>query len=420
MLEKLSRKLIISIMAVFLLVLLVFSLSVYAFTRQSAFEQARSELSIIADSVISSIDFDQTERKDAGMPDSIASVIPAESSKSLQDLRLQWFDNQGKLAVEKGMLPITSSFSDRAEFQIQDQPHALILTRQAVAHGMPLGYVRVAKPLTQLDAQMNRLSIGLFTGAFVAMVASAIGTWWLLRLSLRPTENMIARLKQFTADASHEFRSPLMVIKANCGAALLLQEDMSEKQRQKLEAVGSATDQLIELTENLLTLATAEHETRSPGKSSTNVAQIIDQCLQDVASGAGHKQIEVKTVLPKSLLVNVTADELKRLCTSIIENAFCYTEAGQLLISGEQFEQQIRINFEDTGIGINPEDLPKIFDRFWRADKARSYRSGGRGLGLAIAHSIVTAYGGSIVVDSTPGVGSKFTVYLRAAGPVAH
>lgn len=417
MLEKLSRQLIISITAVFLLVLLIFSLSVYSFTQQSAFDQVRSELSIIADSVISSIDFDQTERKDAGMPDLIASVIPEESSKSLQDLRLQWFDNRGVLAVEKGTLPITSPFSPRSEFQIQNQPHALLLTRQAVAHGASLGYVRVAKPLIQMDAQMERLSIGLITGAIIALLASAIGTWWLLKLSLRPTENTIRRLRQFTADASHEFRSPLMVIKANCGAALLLHE-INEKQRQKLEAVESATEQLIDLTEDLLALATSEHEKRAiePGKTRANIAKIIDQCLIDMAIISEEKKIEIYKNLPAELFVNAKPDELKRLCASIIENAFLYTPAGgQLRISGEKIDQNVRISFEDTGIGINQEDLPKIFDRFWRADKARSHRSGGCGLGLAIANAIAAAYGGKIMVSSVPGVGSDFVVTLPAA-----
>jgi signal transduction histidine kinase len=405
-------------LAILLLVLLVFSLSVYAFVQQRSYEQVKTEISIIADSAISSIDFDETERNDAGEPDLLSSVIPEESVTSLRPLRLQWFNPQGMLKSEKGSLAMNLPFTTSALYQIQNEPHAIVLTRPALANGNLLGYVRVAKPLAQLDKQMMDLSMGLFLGTLAALAVSACGSWWLLRLSLRPTEHMIARLRQFVADASHELRSPLMVVKTNCEAALRLEDDKDSRQGTKLVAIKSANDQMITLTEDLLSLTDVEQEQRLGSNSiPVNLTSILSQYLSSRKRVDEHndKDIALMVDLPETLFVAGKPEEIRRLFVNVIENAFRYTPApGQVRITGEKNNKQVRINVEDTGIGISAYDLPKIFDRFWRADQARSYR-GGNGLGLAIAQSIATAYGGSIEATSELGVGTKFAITLPAA-----
>lgn len=416
MLSELSRRLMVNVLAIFLLVLLVFSLSVYAFVLQRSYDQVKSELSIVADSAISSIDFDETVRHDAGQPDVISSVIPDSSVTSLSQLRLQWYDSHGQLSAERGNLAVELPFNANADFQIQDNPHAMLLTRKAVTGGTLLGHVRVAKPLAQLDAHMQELIWGLLLGTSIALIASAFGGWWLLQISLRPTENMIARLRQFVADAAHELRSPLMVVKTNCETAMYFLDDKSGKQGQKLETIQNATEQMISLTEDLLSLNNAETLPKTAADAPVNVVEIVRDCICTIRELEQFSGIELRTDLPELLSVVGRPEHLRSLCANVLENAFRYTPApGRVSVSGLIDQQVVKLTIEDSGIGIAPEDLPKVFDRFWRADKARSYRDGGNGLGLAIANSIAIRHGGSVVVTSKLGKGSKFVITLPAA-----
>lgn len=416
MLEKIERRLLLINIAVFIAVLAVLSCAVYFYFKQSLYGQMQEELIKLADSAISSIDFDETGRGDAGKPDLIASVLPEEASRSLMELSLQWYDTKGKLSAQKGRLEIALPFSPSADLQEQASPHAFVLTRPAYDSGKLLGYVRVARPLAAADQTMQRLFSGLILAVVSGAIAGAAGISYLLKQSMAPIEESVRRIKQFSADASHELRTPIMAIKTNSSVALKYPEGMREKDRKKFLAIQDACEQMSRLTEDLLLLARVDD-----GRRSTEELELVDlQTMVKTRVEKWQAQYPGKTVKmnwseSENFMISGRSSELEKLFGNLIDNAFQYTkEGGEIRISTRRENGSIYFAIEDTGIGIEKEHLERIFDRFWRADRARNYREGGNGLGLSISKAVLDSYGGEIAVSSQPNSGSKFSVRLPA------
>jgi two-component system OmpR family sensor kinase len=228
-------------------------------------------------------------------------------------------------------------------------------------------------------------------------------------------EQSFASLHRFTADASHELKTPLMVLRAGVERALIHPATPGEV-LQSLDETLAQINQMTEMVENLLTLARAD-EGRAPlAVEESDLREVV----ADVAETAGMLGEDagvtaVHTMPDAPVRLAVDRHRIREMLLNIVTNAIKYTpQGGTVALSLEQDPEWVTINIRDTGIGIAPGDLPHIFDRFWRADPARS-RTGARpgtGLGLAITKWIAEAHGGSITVQSRPGRGSIFTVRL--------
>ncbi len=421
MLKKWHRTLIISNLSVFLVVLSVFCIAVYVFAASAFENQLKDKLSVIADSAISSIDFDHDGH---GQPDLIFSVLPDDASPSLQTMRLQWCAPDGKLELELGTMALELPFDRQSGFQSQESPPALVLTRPAIADGKLLGYVRVGHPLADVRKQESLLFKGLLLGTLVALAASAVGVFLLVRQSLKPVEITISRLKQFCADAAHELRTPLTAVQTNAAVALRHPEGMREGDKQKLAAIVSGATQMERLTADLLLLARSEQapdENVSAATESISVSPVVAKVMQDVRAEAVSKQLHLVNKVPDGLEIQVDRKDLSCILGNLVGNAVKYTpDGGEVTVSAIKNNGFTTLCVFDTGIGISKKDLDRIFDRFWRADKARSHQSGGNGLGLSIAKAITEKYAGEISVSSEPGKGSTFTVRLANADHRSH
>jgi signal transduction histidine kinase len=251
------------------------------------------------------------------------------------------------------------------------------------------------------------------------LALSGLGGIWLTRQAMQPIEKSFQRLQQFTADASHELRNPLMAIKSNAAVALKYAEGMRELDAEKFRAIASATTQMTALTEDLLLLARTD---KAPLQKHdrVNLTTLLEDLIQLHRAEADIKQIHLKEQIQEHLEVFGDAVQLTRLFTNLLSNALRYTlEQGLIELQTHQEGNQILVSVKDTGIGITPEQLEHIFDRFWQADRARSYGSG-FGLGLAIAQNIAHNHGGTISVTSQPGTGSCFRVQLPIADSAKH
>jgi signal transduction histidine kinase len=341
--------------------------------------------------------------------------------------------------------------------------------------GSPTGEVRyLAVPVTDAGPKVSRLLVATPTrqAAFgpddllqsmlliapVILVAAGLVGYWLAGTSLRPVQTimdeveaisdgrslhrrlavplsgdemarlaltvngMLARLEQsfgslhrFTADASHELKTPLMVLRAGVERALV-HPGIPPEILQSLDETLAQINQMTEMVESLLTLARAD-EGRAP--------LAVEECdlrelVADVAETAGMLGesvgvTEVHTLPDTPVRLAVDRHRIREMLLNMVTNAIKYTPQGGTIALGlEQDDDAVTISVRDTGIGMAAGDLPHIFERFWRADPARS-RTGERpgvGLGLAITKWIVEAHGGSISVQSRPGRGSVFTVRL--------
>jgi|YNPNPStandDraft_1061719.scaffolds.fasta_scaffold17284_3 two-component system OmpR family sensor kinase len=227
---------------------------------------------------------------------------------------------------------------------------------------------------------------------------------------LERIEALFRAQQRFVADVSHELRSPLTTIRGNLD--LLRRGALQDPaaRTETLATIEAETARMQRLVQDLLLLAQAD-----AGVPIEKQPVELDTLLLDVFRQARLNAGEVKVSLGKEdqLQVIGDADRLKQLFLNLLDNAIKYTPAGgQVTLSFERDGNWARVTVADTGIGIPARDLPHIFDRFYRVDKARSREKGGTGLGLAICKWIVEAHGGRIEVQSQVGKGSTFTVWL--------
>jgi signal transduction histidine kinase len=277
------------------------------------------------------------------------------------------------------------------------------------------GYVRVSEDYGDAEEELERLKNSLIWGSALALLLAGVGGWWLTQQSLRPIARSIHQLRQFTADASHELRNPLTAIQASV-EVLQLKGDRGEPvDPAKLVAIASATRQMAQLVDDLLWLARNEQQT--PQRTALipiPIEELLEEVLDQYLALAEQRQIALllQSTHPEAVVEGDPA-QLRRLFSNLITNALQYTPpGGTVRITTGRKEDRLQIAIRDTGIGIAPEQLPLIFDRFWRADRARSHRAGGSGLGLSIAQAIVQQHQGAIAVTSQLSQGSCFQVEL--------
>lgn len=409
MFQKIQYQFLLSYLAVFASLLGIFTLSVRVVFTRNLSQKITESLMILGQSAAANTEFD-------------GSRLQEENDFPLKDLNtrhqaLQWFDNQGHLVAQQGQYVLTFPFSINEVVQVQktSRTHIRSVTLPVIGSddSRLIGYVRASQSLGEFDETLDQLDWGLGSGVVITLALSSIGGIWLSSKAMQPIEQSFQRLKQFTGDASHELRSPLMAITTNVEVALEHPEGMRPKDVKKFQAIASAAEQMTRLTEDLLLLARSD-QALSPTRETVKLEEILQNLVQFYQPQADAKEINIILTLPATSLI-VLGDfvQLTRVFANLIENALQYTPAGGTVeIQTYRVSQQVYILVKDTGIGIVSAHLQQIFERFWRADQARSYRSGGSGLGLAIAQTIVQDHGGEITLRSQLGVGSDFTVQL--------
>jgi len=224
---------------------------------------------------------------------------------------------------------------------------------------------------------------------------------------------------EFVANVSHELRTPLTSIKGFVETLLDGAADDPSLRNRFLEIIQAETLRLQRLIEDLLTIAHLEgHENRAELRTSkvSYVQKAYDKIKPVIESVALVKGIQVEVDLPENLPPLIIGEDLlSQLLLNLLENAVKYTATGRVWLHAQVGPEFLRLEFGDTGCGIPEDILPRIFERFYRVDKARSREQGGTGLGLSIVKHMVEGIGGTITVDSKLGVGTVFTCNLPRA-----
>lgn len=328
-----------------------------------------------------------------------------------------------------------------------------VFTTPIVENERPLGTLQVAQDLTAMQRTLTQLLTSLLIGVPLMVVIAGVGGYILAARTLTPIDqitltaqrisaedlsarlnlpatvdevgrlaatfdSMLARLdeafhreRQFVADASHELRTPLAAIQTMLGSTLVRRRTPVEYE-QVLADVGGETERLRTLVEGLLHLSRGD-AARGNVFEMVNLSQLLRDVTDSLRPLAEEKGLALTTTISNGLTLTGDSDSLIRLFVNLVGNAIKYTAVGQIVVTAEPLAGRgIRITVADTGCGIPAEHLPRIFDRFYRVDPARS--AGGTGLGLAMVRQAAQAHAGIISADSVVGQGSTFTVTLPA------
>ncbi len=335
-----------------------------------------------------------------------------------------------------------------------DGAHLRVLSVPLAVGERVIGILQIGASLSVVDATRTNLLSTMVVISVVAVLLAGIGSWAVLGRALSPLESITETVDQinraddlsrripyqdetddeigemvvsfnqtlerleslftsqqrFLADVSHELRTPLTVIKGNVD----LIRRMKEADEESLSSIDQEAGRLTRLVGGLLMLAQAES-----GKLALNFAPVeLDLLLTEVFTEMrvlASSKVKVHLNDIDQVMVNGDRDRLKQVFLNLISNAIQYTPSGgEIFLSIRKLGDQARVIVRDTGPGIPAEDLPHIFDRFYRAEKSRTRsKVSGFGLGLSIAHWIVEHHGGQIKVESKEGKGTTFVIWLN-------
>ncbi len=433
------------------MVLLLFAVGVYLYVRNTLVDRIDDTLNHVVEVVERSLVIEPLQKPDDFNTKPQFFQVNIEASfrnrtESVDDDRidLEWFNPTGDLLWSTFSEPLNLPLhpnrnGETVRIGQGNSEHSEILLRQVTDRvqigRQVLGYLRVSHPWFEVTKPSRQLIVDLSIGLGLMITSVAAIGWLLSGLAMEPVWDSYQRLKQFTADASHELRSPIATIQTNVQAAIADLDSDSSQYRQQLQVIERLTRRMGRLVDDLLFLARQDSGIIQPQWQSVPLDALLIEVLEEQQLLANNQGVTLNLALIDPILetddTRVEAftlpgdwNQLTRLFINLVRNALQHTPSGgEVEVKLQQWvtkhgSSQLQVQVKDTGIGIPKEALPQIFERFYRVDPARSHltlgRSGdtssGSGLGLAIARAIVDNHRGKITIDSQLNQGTVITV----------
>lgn len=437
-------------------VLVVFSTTIYIAVQRQLIEAEDDALQNLA------LLLDQAVGVDAGRP-----MLRDASQASKRDERFvrlydtSWlliFDNSAALGVVPPTAGLNAAGAGQASFDTVrvGEGHFRVLSLPVRRNDQLVGVMQIAESLDEEDAMLRHLLLILVACVPLTLLVASWGGVFLANRALVPIDqltrtaqqisahdlsrrlslsqrgdelgrlgatfdSMIDRLerafqqqRQFTADASHELRTPLTAMRGQIEVALS-RERPAEAYRAVLCQVLAQIERMGRMLGSLLTLARADADALSLQREPLDVRELVLGVAEQLQPLAAERAVQLVVDAPQPITIQGDEDQLLQVLFNIVNNALTHTPGGGSVTLACRIDNgEACISVRDTGTGIAPEHLARVFDRFYRVDPARSRAAGGAGLGLAISRALVEAHGGCIDVESAPGRGTCFTVRLHA------
>ncbi|OOZ81736.1 two-component sensor histidine kinase [Bacillus cereus] len=272
--------------------------------------------------------------------------------------------------------------------------------------------VQIVRDITAEEGMLNTLFLILVIGCSIgSLCAIGIG-FFLAGRALVPIQNSWEKQQQFVSDASHELRTPLAVIQSKTDILFQSPSATIEEKAMDISTISKECRRLSKLVANLLLLARSDSNQIEMDKKIFEMDKLLEEIVEPYKEIASYREKEMILKVEHDISFMGDRERIHQMMVILLDNAMKYTnEGGHIQIDCTQTNSSIRIRVKDDGIGVKGEDIPKLFDRFYQGDKARS-TSEGAGLGLSIANWIVEKHYGKILVESRWGEGTCFEVIL--------
>lgn len=302
--------------------------------------------------------------------------------------------------------------SDRRTARLGGEPVRL-LTYRLPGTGTP-ALIQLGRPLGDQEQVLRRVLLGLLALGGAGGLLLGAGGWWLAGRSLDPLQRSWAQQREFVANAGHELRAPLTLLRASAEVAQRRAGAGGGEQRELLDEVLRECDHMARLVDDLLMLSRLDAGRLPVERVAIPLGPFLDDVARQVTRVAGERGVQLAARGAGTALGDPM--RLRQVLLIVLDNALRHTPGGgRVDLSGRASGRQVEIVVADTGTGIAPEHLARIFDRFYRAGHGRDEAEGGSGLGLAIARGLIEAQGGAIRLESRPGEGTRATLALPRA-----
>ena len=275
------------------------------------------------------------------------------------------------------------------------------------------GYIVAFTDINSEHNIMLNLLIVLSSVALLSLVAAFLISLFNANRSIKPVEESYNKQKQFVADASHELKTPLTTINTNVDVLLTREDSTIGEEKKWLQYIKTETERMTKLTNDLLYLARLDHNENAVMLSPVSFSEAAESVILLMEAVVFEKNVNMTYDIAPDLTVNGNMEQLKQLVMILLDNACKYTpEKGNIQVKLKRTDSAAVFTVRNSGEGISEEALEHIFERFYREDKSRARKSGGYGLGLAIAKAIVESYKGSIKAESVKNEYTQFTVKI--------
>ena len=314
--------------------------------------------------------------------------------------------NDAVFSARVGQGSDTKVFSSQQLWVVDTSPIRNLKTHKIV------GILQVAQPISWVSDALSRLVRQLVLASAIGILLGALASLLMASRSLRPIIRAFQRQREFVADASHELRTPLTLIRTNVEAWLRRANGTT---RVYARNIVEEVEQLNRIVGDLTTLALADARQLRIDPKPMELNDVVRDLMTQTEPLAEERGVQLRPDLNGGVRVEADPARVRQLLLILIDNALTHTPTGgEVSVGVIRRNGRARVTIADNGDGIPPADLPHIFERFYRADKARNRENGGSGLGLAIAKWIVDAHKGDIQVTSAEGEGTEVAVSLPA------
>lgn len=401
MFNKLKRKFIIINMSLLTLVFICIFSSIYFFSLNNSNKQINASLHAM-------LYEPNNGRKPGGFQPGqgggnlLGIVIDLDSSNNIRELICPYDANRSVFIEATPMLLALKE--DKGVVEIDNTSYAYLKS------SAPINKIVLIDRSNHLYNLRNLLKTFIITST-LSLSLLFIVSWYFANKSVKPIIEAFNKQKQFIADASHELRTPVAIIKTNLDLLNANKYETIQSQEKWLHYIQDQTDRMTYLIDDMLSLAKLDSENITLELEPVNVNKIIENLLMSFEAVFFENKILLDEAFESNLIIKGSVEELKKLFNILIDNAIKHTPInGKITINLRRIKNKGEITITNTGEGIEKEHLEKIFERFYRADNSRQRKSGGYGLGLAIAASIVKQHGGHIYAKSNLKVNTSFII----------